>query len=103
MYCPSCGIEYSQKLRYCKNCGQSLGVPASTSESKPPRLKVTGMFWAIAVFGMGGLGLAFSALIAMAKLGMHGDELIVPFIFSLVMISAIAGLLVWQLSRLISA
>ena len=103
MFCPSCGAEYTQKLRYCKQCGENLSPPASTVEVKVPRLRLTGMFWAIVVFGMTGLALAFTGLLLMWGYGARGDELLIPFVFSLLMISAISGLLIWQLARLVSA
>jgi threonine/homoserine/homoserine lactone efflux protein len=64
---------------------------------------LAGIFWAISVFGICGIGLAFIILLALARLGVRGDEMLIPFVFSLMVVFGIAGLLVWQLSRLITA
>ena len=60
------------------------------------------MFWAVAVFGISGLAISFLGLLALAHMGVRGDLLIAPFICSLVAIFGIAGLLIWQLSRLVT-
>jgi hypothetical protein len=103
MYCPSCGQEYSQKLNYCKRCGANLTPSAGPAEVKLVRPRLTGMFWAVAVLGLGGLGLSFGILATLATFELRGDELIMPFVFSLMFIFAVAGLLMRQVSRLISA
>lgn len=103
MYCPSCGVEYTQKLNYCKRCGAGLTLPGPSSEPASHRPRYGWMFWAIAALGLGGLGMAFGILATMASFGMRQEELIVPFVFSLAFIFGIVGLLVRQLSRVTSA
>jgi len=103
MFCPSCGLEYAQKLNYCKRCGIELSLPSSGGEFKGRRPRLAGIFWAISVFGLCGIGLAFIVLLTLARLGVRGDEMLMPFGFSLMAVFGIAGLLVWQLSRLITA
>src|SRR5262249_6068469 len=103
MYCPSCGFEYTQKTNYCKRCGGRLSGTrgARAPQSSPPRM--VGMFWAITMFCVIGLIAVFRAYARLVGSGLRGDELIVPFVMSLIFIGAIAGLLIWQLSRMISA
>ncbi len=103
MYCPSCGVEYSQKLNYCKQCGARLKVPARAGKGREPHLKFTGMFWAIAVFGTISLTLLLGALISLVALGVRGDELLVGFFFGALIVLGIAGMMIRQLSRLITA
>jgi hypothetical protein len=102
MFCPACGIEYSQKLNYCKNCGVDLGPPAPLEVARVARPKFGWMFHAIALLALAGTGLNFIAYYNLAQMGLHGDSLILPFVLGLGTISLVALLLVRQLSRLIS-
>jgi hypothetical protein len=36
MFCPACGAESTQGLKYCKRCGASLFAPVETSPRKFP-------------------------------------------------------------------
>jgi len=102
MFCPSCGFEYAQKTNYCKRCGESLSVPAGADAPKTPRSKIAGMFWAIAVFCVLGLVTVFNAYDHLAGRGLRDYELILPFVTGLFFISAVAGLLIWMLARMIT-
>jgi hypothetical protein len=103
MFCPSCGFEYTQKTNYCKRCGESLSVTSVVEAPKMERPKLAIMFCAVAAFGIIGMGMAFAMLDTLLGMGLRGDDLIVPFVMALVFTSGIAGLLIWQLSRLITA
>ncbi len=103
MFCPSCGFEYTQKMNYCKRCGGSLGVAGVVDAPKIERPKLATMFVAIAVFGIAWMIAAFAMLDALTKRGLRGDDLIVPIVVTLMFTGAIAGLLIWQLARLITA
>jgi hypothetical protein len=103
MFCPSCGFEYAQKTNYCKRCGESLSVASLVDAPKMERPKLAIMFLAVAAFGIAGMGMAIALLDMMLGRGLRGDELIVPFVMSLMFTGAIAGLLIWQLARLITA
>jgi hypothetical protein len=61
------------------------------------------MFIAVATFGGVGLFTAFVMLNKLASRGLRGDELLVPFVMTLMFTGAIGGLLIWQLARLITA
>lgn len=103
MFCPSCGFEYTQKTNYCKRCGESLSVTGVIDAPKMERPKLAAMFCAIAAFGVVGMLMAFAMLSVMTDRGLRGDDLIVPFVMTLMFTGAISGLLVWQLARLITA
>jgi len=103
MYCPSCGFEYTQKTNYCKRCGDSLGVTSVVDAPKVERPKLALMFCAVAAFGIVGLLTIFTLYEDLAYRGLRGDELIIPFVMGLMFTSAIAGLLIWQLARMITA
>ncbi|HKQ92760.1 MAG TPA: hypothetical protein VJZ77_19025 [Blastocatellia bacterium] len=102
MFCQSCGFEYTQKTNYCKRCGGNL-----TSTDKPPvvqlpTLKITGVFFVIAAFVLFSLMFVYSFYWDMIRQQVRGPELFVPFILGIGLIGAVAGLLCWQLSRLIT-
>ena len=103
MFCPSCGFEYTQKTNYCKRCGESLSVTSLVDAPKMERPKLTAMFCAIAAFGIAGMLTAFGMLNVLTDRGLRGDDLIVPFVMTLMFNGAIAGLLIWQLARMITA
>ena len=103
MFCPSCGFEYTQKTNYCKRCGESLSVTSASDAPKIERPKLAIMFVAVTVFGIAGMIAAFAMLDLLLSRGLRGDELIVPFGMTLLFTGGIAGFLIWQLARLITA
>jgi hypothetical protein len=103
MFCPACGFEYTQKMNYCKRCGGSLGLTSEVDAPKIERPKLGIMFVAVAAFGMVGLMMAYAILNELSGRGLRGDDLIVPFVMTLMFTGSIAALLVWQLARLITA
>lgn len=103
MFCPSCGFEYTQKTNYCKRCGESLSLTSMADAPKMGRPKLGIMFSAVAAFGIAGLIAAYSILDTMTKRGLRGDDLVLPLLMTLTFTGSIAGLLIWQLARLITA
>jgi hypothetical protein len=103
MFCPSCGFEYTQKTNYCKRCGESLSVTNVVDAPKMERPKLAAMFCAVAAFGIVGMITAFAMLDRLTFRGLRGDDLIVPFVMTLMFTGAIAGSLIWQLARMITA
>ncbi len=102
MFCPNCGAEYAQKINYCKRCGATMTASANNVEVHIPRPRLTGMFWAVSLFSLIGLITCFIAYTSFIDRGLRKDELMIPFIFGLMFVSGISGLLVWQLSRIVS-
>ena len=102
MYCPTCGAEYAQKLNYCKRCGSNMTTPTNTVEVNIPRPRLTGMFGAVSLFSLIGLIACFVAYTSFVDRGLRKDELYIPFLVGLMFVSGISGLLVWQLSRIVS-
>ena len=126
MHCPNCGAEYSEGLRYCKRCGESLSVPTNDldrqatgqsikrvkqtahgwdiEEIEPSGInarKLTGMFWAVAVFGFLSFGVMFGCSIPLAIFGVDKVILMSMFVFGSTAIVLIAWLLIQQVSRLV--
>lgn len=103
MYCPSCGLQQTQELRYCPRCGANLN-PLAEREAPP---SLVGPIWAmslaVTLITLAGLGLVFAfALVIVNKGGAMGGSLLLLLSFFLFVVLAIAGLLIRQLSRLLN-
>src|SRR5262245_27685231 len=103
MFCPSCGIEYTQKTNYCKRCGESLSATSVVDAPKMERPKLALMFCAVAAFAILGMLTIFIMYDNLAYRGLRGDDLTIPFMMGMVFIGAISGLLIWQLARMVTA
>ena len=103
MFCPSCGFEYTQKTNYCKRCGGELNAAPQSVEIKPERSQAIGMsFVVVAMLGI--LGLFLNLLSFHVLLSRHADEAAVfSFVLGLLFVGVVAGFLMRQLSRLITA
>ena len=121
MYCPSCGVENAYGLRYCKRCGESLNNQTNATggsfkkmkqgefgweieEVETPGIsmkKLTGIFWAVAVFGFISLGTLLGIMIPLTIFGADRKLLVLLLIFGSATISGIAAMLIRQLARLI--
>src|SRR5262245_22440553 len=104
MFCPSCGFEYTQKTNYCKRCGEELSVAPQGVETKPQRSQATGIsFVVVAVVAI--LGLFLNLLSFHVLLSNHAppEAAFLSFALGLLFVGGIAGFLIRQLSRLITA
>src|SRR5215216_5266552 len=101
MYCPVCGGEGTEGLKFCKRCGASLTQPKD-SGSGVDYGKLAGMFWAIAVFGFISLAMLIGSIIPLTVLHAQQDVIMMVMLFGSAAIVSIAVMLVRQLSRLIS-
>ena len=100
MYCPSCGSEQLQGLRYCNRCGANL---APSNDVSSARLGT--MVWALslstALVTVGGLAMVFIFAIEFLGRSQSSNSPLLFLIFFLLIILVIAGLLVRQLSKLL--
>jgi hypothetical protein len=104
MFCPSCGFEYTQKTNYCKRCGGELNAAPQSVEIKPERSQAIGMsFVVLAMFGLVGLFLNLLSLHVLLGNNVHGKVAAFSFAVGLLFIGGIAGFLMRQMSRLITA
>jgi hypothetical protein len=102
MFCQHCGFEYTHKTNYCKSCGGNLTSSDKAPVTQLPTLKITGVFFVIAAFVLFSLMYVYDFYEDMLNRGIRGDDVIIPFLLGIVLIGAVAGLLSWQLSRVIT-
>ncbi|MBV9209422.1 MAG: zinc ribbon domain-containing protein [Acidobacteria bacterium] len=102
MFCPSCGSEQTQGLRYCNRCGANLAPASERSTSK-----LIGMVWAVslatALISLGGLFLIFIFAIEISGHGNSHTSSIVFLIIALLVLLVIVALMIRLLSRLVNA
>lgn len=108
MYCPGCGAQATNGLRFCKQCGAGLGPVPAISESEPGITVSKLLPFFLAVAGVSGIGLfgLFMVLSRIIRMGMPRSTTI-PIImavsvFGSLTIIVVVSMLVRQLSRLIS-
>jgi hypothetical protein len=105
MFCPSCGFEYTQKTNYCKRCGEELGVAPQSGEVKSQRFQATGMSFVVVAF-LGIVGLFLNLLsyhVLLSNNHVSPGDAFFTFALGLLFVGGIAGFLIRQLSRLITA
>ena len=100
MYCPVCGSETIQGLKYCKQCGANLSQPKSGAGFSFDKL--TSLFWAVAVFGIGALALLIGGAVAISALGQGGSDLAAVVAIGFVVVLIISVMMIWQVARIIS-
>ncbi|MCI0490125.1 MAG: hypothetical protein L0229_26325 [Blastocatellia bacterium] len=100
MYCPSCGVECLQGLKYCKHCGANLSGAASSDEPRINFSKVAGMFWPIAAVCIVGIIGLLITVTEMARMNFEPKFLLGIVAFISAMIFGVVGLMIWLLLRL---
>src|SRR5499426_539435 len=105
MFCPTCGFEYTQKTNYCKRCGAELNAAPQSVEVKPHRFHAVGMpFFVVGFLGIVGLFLnLLSFHVLLSRHDMSSWDAFITFALGLLFVGGIAGFLIRQLSRLITA
>lgn len=98
MYCPVCGSETVQGLKYCKQCGANL----SPSNIGVGLDKITGLFWAVAIFGIGSFALLIGGGVAVTALHEGGSDLAAVIGVGFLVVLVISVMLIWQVSRIIT-
>lgn len=100
MYCPACGSQVSEGLRYCNHCGENL----IAETGRPPRLSAIILVLSLAVLLIGVVGLAAIFIFSIELMGrgnVAAESVLLLIVFTLVFFG-IEALLIRQLSRLIS-
>lgn len=102
MYCPSCGIDSVDGLKYCKRCG--VGLSASTTPIAPQASigKAMGtMLLLVSLVSIAGFIALFSTVYSLGeRTGFDARALIAITAFGGATVLGVIGLLVWLLLRL---
>jgi hypothetical protein len=120
MNCPSCHAANTTGLRYCTRCGGNLFQSAPVADVERLRQtehgwdiekiespgvsvkKLAGIFWAVAVFSMVSLGALFGIAVPLTIFHASRDLVVPLYMFGPAAIVLIAGMLIKQVSRLIT-
>jgi hypothetical protein len=102
MYCPSCGVENADGLRYCKRCGGNLSSSAGAPAQRKFPLAMTVAFLALMGFVLSiGLVAPFAVVSETTGRGVPIDSLMPILILIPCVAFGVIGLLVWLLLHLI--
>ena len=120
MHCPLCGAANTTGLRYCTRCGGNLLQAAPVADVERLRQtehgwdiekiespgisvkKLAGIFWAVAIFSMVSLIVLFGLSVPLTVFGAPKQVMVPLYIFGSAAIVLIAGMLIKQVSRLIT-
>ena len=67
MYCPNCGDQTTQGLKYCKRCGVGLGASTPPIESKGSFGKMMGMLLPVAAVSIAGFIALFTTVYSLGE------------------------------------
>lgn len=100
MFCPKCGSQVSEGLRFCNRCGASL----ATERSAPPKLLAIIIVLSLAVAVVTTVGLLFIVILGTEMMGRR-DSTAETYIYIAVLFLIVLGvdaLMVRQISRLLT-
>jgi hypothetical protein len=98
MYCPVCGTESADGIRFCKQCGSGLTAPLSVEYVRPVR--ITGAVWAVAVMTFLCFGALFGCVMGLAGMGIRSEDVLAPIgVLGSFSIVGICALMVRLVSR----
>ena len=101
MYCPNCGDQTTQGLKYCKRCGQGLSGSTSPIEAKSSFGRMMGLLLPIAAVSLGGFIALFTTVYNLGeRTNFDTRALIGIMAFGGATVVCVVGLLVWLLLRL---
>ena len=102
MYCPNCGAEITEALRYCKRCGMNLSAPLQPSLPKKfPTGLVILFLMLIGLVTVVGLTVPLASAQDLVRSGFGPGAVIVTFFISALSALGVDALLVWLLLHLI--
>ncbi len=102
MYCPNCGDQTTQGLKYCKRCGAGLSASTTPIEPRASVGKAMGtMLFLVAMVSIAGFIALFTTVYNLGERpGFDPRSLIAIMAFGGATVLGVIGLLVWLLLRL---
>jgi hypothetical protein len=96
MFCPNCGAQSFEKLKYCKQCGANL---TNLESQKSTDKSIETLGWVIAGTTITLLGMALGSLVLIKGGAIDATLGRVVVIMSLVGFVLVEGVLLWRLLR----
>ena len=102
MYCPNCGDQTTQGLKYCKRCGAGLSASTTPIEQQASTGRAMGtMLFLVSLVSVAGFIALFSTVYSLGERpGFDPRTLIAIMAFGGATVLGVIGLLVWLLLRL---
>lgn len=102
MYCPNCGDQTTQGLKYCKRCGAGLSASTAPIEEQASAGKATGvMLFLVALVSIAGFIALFTTVYNLGERPIFDTRALVAIMaFGGATVVGVVGLLVWLLLRL---
>jgi flagellar biogenesis protein FliO len=102
MYCPNCGDQTTQGLKYCKRCGAGLSASTTPIEQQAATGKAMGaMLFLVSLVSIAGFIALFSTVYSLGERpNFDPRTLIAIMAFGGATVLGVIGLLVWLLLRL---
>lgn len=97
MYCPSCGIDSVEGLKYCKRCGAGLTTATAHIDPGPPVTKMGTMLFLVSLVSITGFIALFTTVANLSHPGFDPRILIAILAFGGATVVGVIGLLVWLL------
>lgn len=101
MYCPSCGIDSVEGLKYCKRCGAGLTTSTAHIEPRSPAVGIGTMLFLVSLVSIVGFIALFTTVANLGyRPGFDPRILIAILAFGGATVLGVIGLLVWLLLHL---
>lgn len=101
MYCPNCGDQTTQGLKYCKRCGVGLNPSSEPPAEKTSFGKMMGMLLPVAAVSIGGFIALFTTVYSLGERSNFDTKALIGIMaFGGATVVCVIGLLVWLLLRL---
>ncbi|MEK6321662.1 MAG: zinc ribbon domain-containing protein [Acidobacteriota bacterium] len=102
MYCPNCGDQTTQGLKYCKRCGAGLSTSTTPIEAKASIGAAMGtMLFLVALVSIAGFIALFTTVYSLGERPAFDTRALIAIMaFGGATVAAVVGLLVWLVLRL---
>ena len=101
MYCPTCGVDSVEGLKYCKRCGANITGTFSAPPKKFPLALTIAFLIIIGGTFIVGLALPMAASRDLMAAGFSTGQLMDPFLADMGVTLVVVVLLIWLFLRLI--
>ena len=100
MYCPNCGDQTTQGLKYCKRCGTGLGAAASAEQQASSGKAMGAMLFLVSLVSIAGFIALFSTVYSLGERPNFEPKWLIGIMaFGGATVLGVVGLLVWLLLR----